>query len=80
MERHKNGLWKETQKKKPNVDVVNSFLNKDYSSRRVWLEYVSPAERVELMKKYPCFHDHVEVNIAFVITKYIWMVHLDSSC
>lgn len=65
MERHYNGLWKESQKKKPNVDVVNSFLNKEYSSRRVWLEDVPPAERVEqLMKKYPCFHDHVEVNIA----------------
>ena len=45
MERHYNGLWKESQKKKPNVDVVNSFLNKEYSSRRVLLEDVPPAER-----------------------------------
>ena len=62
MRRHYNALIKETEKKKPNPAVVNSYLNKEFSTRRSWLEGVSAGERVEkLLDVYPCFKDHVEV-------------------
>ena len=62
MRRHYNALIKETEKKKPNPAVVNSYLNKEFSARRSWLQGVSAGERVEkLLDVYPCFKDHVEV-------------------
>lgn len=69
MERHYMGLSKELEKKKPNPAIINSFLNKEFSTRRVWLTDLSPGDRLEkLMEKYPCFQDHVEV-IVFLIAK-----------
>jgi hypothetical protein len=65
------GLSKELEKKKRNPAIINSFLNKEFSARRAWLTKLSPGERVEkLMEKYPCFQDHVEVSIVFVIAWY----------
>ncbi|XP_028393181.1 uncharacterized protein LOC114522354 [Dendronephthya gigantea] len=62
MKRHYAALMKEVEKKKPNVAVVNSYLNKEYSARRSWLQAMSAGERVEkLMDVYPCFKDHIEI-------------------
>lgn len=62
MERHLKALQKEMGKKKPNVDVVNIYLNKEFSARRKWLQDIPAAERcTELLDMYPCFTDHVEV-------------------
>ena len=63
MRRHYSALIKETERKKPNKAVVNSYLNKEFSARRNWLQGVSAGERVEkLLNAYPCFKDHVEVS------------------
>lgn len=64
MSRHYNALIKELRKSKPNVLVVNTYLNKEFLSRRNWLR-ITPADyRCEkFCKIYTCFKNHVEVNI-----------------
>ena len=67
MERHYSSLIKEVEKKKPNPVVVNLYLKKEFSDRRKWLKSVALEERVQqLLRKYPCFKDHVEVIISCI--------------
>ena len=62
MARHYNALKREMEKKSPNEDVVNFYLNKEFPSRREWLKEIGAEERaVKLLEEYPCFEDHVEV-------------------
>ena len=62
MARHYNALKREMEKKNPNEDVVNFYLNKEFPSRREWLKEIGAEERaVKLLEEYPCFEDHVEV-------------------
>ena len=62
MARHYNALKREMEKKNPNEDVVNFYLNKEFPSRREWLKEIGAEERaVKLLEEYPCFKDHVEV-------------------
>ena len=63
MERHYNALKREMDKKNPNQNVVNCYLNKEFSARREWLMKTSAEERAaKLLEVYPCFKDHVEVD------------------
>ena len=63
MRRHYSALIKETERKKLNKAVLNSYLNKEFSARQNWLQGASAGERVEkLLNAYPCFKDHVEVS------------------
>jgi hypothetical protein len=51
------------QKSKPNVEIINLYLNKDFPARREWL--LSTAAQTcceEFFLKYPCFQDHIEVS------------------
>ena len=62
MLRHYANLQKEMAKKKPNEDVINSYLNMEFAARRDWLTDQPAGQRVEqLIEAYPCFKDHVEV-------------------
>lgn len=50
-------------KKNPNENVVNCYLNKEFPSRRKWLMNISAEERAaKLLEVYPCFKDHVKVD------------------
>ena len=63
MERHYNALKREMDKKNPNQNVVNCYLNKEFSARREWLMKTSAEKRAaKLLEVYPCFKDHVEVD------------------
>ena len=62
MQRHFKALQKEMQKKKPDVEVVNVYLNKEFQGRHNWLRMIPAAERCkELLDAYPCFKNYVEV-------------------
>lgn len=62
MRRHYIQLKKEVEKKKPNVDVVNLYLNKQFPARRAWLQMIPAEQRCKaILNDYPCFSDHVEV-------------------
>ncbi|XP_071949134.1 uncharacterized protein [Antedon mediterranea] len=62
MERHYNALFKECGKSKPSVAIINSYLNKEFVARRAWLTETSAESRCsQLLTKYPCFKDHVEI-------------------
>ena len=64
MSRHHSALMKEMEKTKPSPVVVNFYLNKEFQSRRNWLRCTPAEYRCEkFFSTYPCFKDHVEVNI-----------------
>ena len=63
MKRHYKLLEREMNKKKPNVEIVNAYLNKQFNARREWLKIIPAEERCQkILKDYPCFTDHVEVQ------------------
>lgn len=62
MRRHYKAIAKEMEKKKPNVDVVHTYLNKEFQARRDWLQQIAAEERCyKLLDNYTCFKDHIEV-------------------
>ena len=62
MKRHYKLLEKEMKKKNPNRQIVNMYLNKEFDTRRKWLESIPAEERCkQLLEFYPCFTDHIEV-------------------
>ena len=68
MQRHFKALQKEMQKKKPDVEVVNVYLNKEFQGRHNWLRMIPAAERCkELLDAYPHFKDYVEVIEIFFL-------------
>ena len=77
MQRHYNALKREMVKRNPNPIVLNAYLNKEFPSRREWLLTIAPEERAaKLLKVYPCFKDHVEVdsNIRLDESLAFWLV------
>lgn len=63
MERHLKAIKREMAKKNPNAKVVNVYLDKEFHSRRSWLQNIPAAGRCgNLLDVYPCFKDHVEVQ------------------
>ena len=68
MTRHYSALTKECKKKKPNPAVLNLYLNKEFASRRKWLRTTDAQTRChDLVEKYPCFKDHVEVMYCLIV-------------
>ena len=69
MSRFYESLIKERKKAKPNSSIVNMYLNKEFISRRNWLECTPAEYRVEkFLETYPCFQNHAEVsNIIFTV-------------
>ena len=62
MERHSNALKKELAKRQPNSTVVKFYLDKEFDTRREWLKDIPADNRCqELLARYPCFKDHLEV-------------------
>eukprot|EP00112_Aurelia_sp_Birch-Aquarium-sp1_P023159 Seg679.17 transcript_id=Seg679.17/GoldUCD/mRNA.D3Y31 product="hypothetical protein" protein_id=Seg679.17/GoldUCD/D3Y31 len=62
MAHHYRSLKKEMTKKKPNEDVINSYLNKEFVARRNWARTIPAEHRCrKIVEVYPCFKDHVEV-------------------
>ena len=63
MSRHYEKLIAESKKTKPNANIINIYLNKEFPARRNWLQHLDGENRVEIfMEAYPCFSDHQEVN------------------
>jgi hypothetical protein len=62
LKRHYRLLEKEMKKKKPDKTIVNIYLNKEFSTRRDWLQKIPAEKRCQMVLDfYPCFADHVEV-------------------
>ena len=63
MKQHYKLLDREMNKKKPNVEIINSYPDKQFNTRREWLKIIPAEERChKILKDYPCFTDHVEVQ------------------
>ena len=63
MARHFQAIQKEMSKGRPNTQVINVYLDKEFNTRREWLTMIPAEERCkELLEVYPCFKDHVEVT------------------
>ena len=62
MARMYSNLKNELKKNKPIATVVNMYLNKEFASRRKWLQSTNFDSRsVMFIEAYPCFKNHVEV-------------------
>lgn len=51
------------KKSKPNLTVVNLYLDKTFSTRR---ELLHEKGQEEYIKMYPCFNSPVMVNVIFI--------------
>ncbi|XP_028417701.1 uncharacterized protein LOC114544956 [Dendronephthya gigantea] len=57
-----NSLSKEMQKSKPSPNVINSYLNQEFKSRRARIKKMPATERCSrLFELYPCFKNPVEI-------------------
>ena len=64
MDRLYNSLMKEMKKSNPSPAVINTYLNKEFESRRERIRNMPKNDRhLKLFETYPCFRDHVEVCI-----------------